>query len=95
MPSPMEREKKANPMASSTPDMPSLLKSGIRKWRTPAMALGRVRPKATSSRIMMKRAGIIQRRVRSTPFCTPPCTNHQVRAANSRWVSTGQSGSPT
>ena len=29
------------------------------------------------------------------PCCTPPCTNHQVRPANSRWVSTGQSGSPT
>ena len=91
----MEREKKASPRASSTPWPVSWLKAGSRNWRTPAMAPGMERPVTTSSIIITNRAGIIQRSARSTPFCRPPCTNHQVSPAKMRWVMAGQRGSLT
>ena len=86
----MEREKKASPMASSTPDMPSLLKSGIRK-RHPGHGARQVRPKATSSRISDEEGRASSSAGALHPCCTPPRTNHQVKPANSRWVGTGQS----
>ncbi|MNP54335.1 hypothetical protein D3C76_1488800 [compost metagenome] len=80
----MEREKKASPRASSTLWPVSMEKSGSSSWRTPAMAPGMERPTPTSSSIMTKSAGIIQRSARSTPFWMPPCTNHQVSPAKTR-----------
>ena len=60
------------------------MKSGTRKYFTPASAPGRVTEKPTTTSVSTASRGIMIRETFSMPFCTPPKITSMVMPANTR-----------